>query len=787
MRCWLFLIPAVLAFYTPVHSETPELVTEKPIQPADRAHWAFQLPTRPSAPTVKQESWIQTPVDRFILSKLEAAGLSPAPPADRRTLLRRVYFDLVGLPPTPEELDAFLADSSPDAYEKIVDRLLTSPHYGERWAQHWLDCIRYAESNGYEADSDRPHAWRYRDYVARSFNADKPYNQFLTEQLAGDELAAGKDARAAADLWVASGMHRCGPVHMTSGNLDQEVTRQEVLTEYVQGVGAAVLGLTMNCARCHDHKFDPVSQADYYRLEAFFAAARFKEVGIGTSEEEAAFQKQVKALEEQLKPMKAEVAAIDKPHIDRLQAAKKAKLEPMYVQALDTDAKKRTPEQKKLAEEAATLIKVTWDEIYAVLTPDERARRQSLRERIHALEATRPAGAPTAWAIRNDDRPPPTYILKRGEVKRKAGTVEPEYPRVISGAGAQRSAVREPTRALLAFSGTPWSVVAAADGRIPARLSRVDLANWITRPDHPLTTRVFVNRVWQHHFGRGIVGTPNDFGRRGEKPTHPELLDYLATELVANGWHLKPIHRMIVLSNTYRQASKVTPSAQAMKSDPDNRLLWRISRRRLDGEALRDATLAAAGTLNRQVGGPSVRVPLEPEVYDLIFTEGEPDGLWHVTPDPSQHTRRSLYLLAKRNVRLPMLEAFDQPDRLTPCADRAVSMFAPQALILMNGPFTHDQSRAMAATVIRESGQDVERQVARAYARAFGRPPSAAEMKVAKDFLRDQAESAADRLRARLPAGVPEGLPAGADVPHAVALADFCLALCNANEFVYGP
>src|SRR5262249_9972241 len=286
---------------------------------------------------------------------------------------------------------------------------------------------------------------------------------------------------------------------------------------------------------------------------------------------------------------------------------------------------------------------------------------------------------------------------------------------------------------------------------------------------------------------RGIVGTPNDFGRRGEKPTHPELLDYLATELVANGWHLKPIHRMIVLSNTYRQASKVTPSAQAMKSDPDNRLLWRISRRRLDGEALRDATLAAAGTLNRQVGGPSVRVPLEPEVYDLIFTEGEPDGLGHVTPDPSRPTRRSLYLLAKRNVRLPMLEAFDQPDRLTPCADRAVSMFAPQALILMNGPFTHDQSRAMAATVIRESGQDVERQVARAYARAFGRPPLAHEMKVAKDFLRDQAESAADRLRARLPAGVPEGLPAGADVPHAVALADFCLALCNANEFVYGP
>src|SRR5262245_15802609 len=785
----LFLSLVILILCTNVHSQTRENppVTEKPIQPADRAHWSFQPPRRPAVPTVKQMPWVQTPVDAFVLSKLEAAGLSPSPSAERVALLRRVYLDLVGLPPTPEEQDAFLADSSPAAYEKVVDRLLTSPHYGERWSQYWLDCIRYAESNGYEADSDRPHAWRYRDYGARSFNADKPYDRFLTEQLAGDELAAGKPPREAAELWVATGMHRCGPVHLVTGNLDPEVLRQEVLTEYVQGVGAAILGMTVNCARCHDHKFDPVSQGDYYRLEAFFAGAKFKEIGIGTHEDENSVQKAIKALDEQLKPLKAQVAAIDKPHVERLGAAKKAMLEPALREALDSDPNKRTPEQKKLAEDAKVLVKVTWDEIYAVLTAEERSRRQALRDRIHALEATRPVGAPMAWAVRNDDKMPPTYVLKRGEVKRKAGTVDPAFPRVVAGAASGGSIAMGTAKALLGLSGSPWSLVASADSRHLSRLSRLDLAAWLTQPDHPLTARVFMNRVWQHHFGRGIVGTPNDFGLRGEPPTHPELLDYLATDFVANGRRLKPIHRMIVLSNTYRQASKVVPSEQAKKVDSDNKLLWRMNRRRLDGEALRDATLAAAGTLNRQVGGPSVRVPLEPEVYDLIFTEGEPDGLWHVTPDSSQHTRRSLYLFAKRNVRLPMLEAFDQPDRLTPCADRAVSTFAPQALILMNGPFTHAQSRAMATTLVRECGSDVEKQLTQAYRRAFGRQPTADEVKVAKEFLRDQAESAADRLRARLPAGVPEGLPAGADVPHAVALADFCLALFNANEFVYGP
>jgi hypothetical protein len=761
MRCRgfqsLFLVAAIC---TPVQAQKIEPLSEKPIQLRDREHWSFQAPKRPAIPTIKQTSWIRTPVDAYILARLESAGIPPSPPAQKLALLRRVHLDLVGLPPSPEDQEAFLADSSPDAFEKVVDRLLTSPHYGERWAQHWLDVVRFAESNGYEGDNDRPHAWRYRDYVTRSFNDDKPYDRFLAEQLAGDELAFGKDPRIAADLFVATGLHRCGPIHLVSGNVDPELVRQEMLTEYIQGVGAAVLGLTMNCARCHDHKFDPISQADYYRLEAFFAAAKFKELDLATPEEKKFHASQVSALEAQIKPLRAAVEAIDAPHRKRIQEAKRARLEPIYLEALAADPKKRTKEQDKLVGDSLVLTKVTWDEIIADLSLEERAKREELRTQQHDLQARMPPPTSGAWCITDEEKTPPTYVLRRGDVKKKGPIVEPAFPRVLES----------PVR-------TPQSAV---------RLNRIDLAKWLTQPDHPLTARVFVNRIWQHHFGRGIVATPNDFGIRGEPPTHPELLDWLATEFVANGWRLKPIQRMIVLSNTYRQSSRIAdPNRQSQ--DPNNRLLWRTNRRRLEGEAIRDCMLNAAGTLTRQLGGPSVRVPLEPEVYDLIFTEGEPDGLWNITPDPMQHTRRSLYLFAKRNVRLPMLEAFDQPDRLSPCADRAVSTFAPQALILMNGPFALQQSRAMSASLLRECGADVETQIVRAYRRAFGRPPTADEIRVAKAFLQGQTELAAERLQARLPAGAPDSLPDLADVPHAVALADFCLALFNANEFVYGP
>jgi hypothetical protein len=723
-------------------------------------HWAFLPPRRPDLPHVKDADWARSPIDAFVLARLEKAGLRPAPPADKLTLLRRVTFDLTGLPPTPREVDAFLADTSPDAYEKVVDRLLASPHYGERWAQHWLDVARYAESNGYELDAERAHAWRYRDWVVRAFNDDLPYDRFLTEQLAGDLLSRvaarkglkGADDPAAGPL-VAAGLNRCGPVHLVSGNLDAAVLRNEVLTEMTTTVGSAFLGLTVGCARCHDHKFDPVPQRDYYRVEAFFARTQPKEVSLATPEEQAARAKAEAAWQAEAAPLRKQVEAIDAPYRARLTADKKARLEPHFREALDTPTLKRTPEQVKAAEQAKTLLKVTWDEIVAALTPEDRDRRAALRERLHALEARRPPPPAEAWTVEDGDGEAVSHVLRSGDPHRKGEKVTPGFPEALGG-GPE----------------------AAGD--------RLALARWLTRPGHPLTARVIVNRLWQHHFGQGLVATPNDFGLRGAPPTHPDLLDWLACELPTRGWSLKQLHRLMVLSSTYCQDSRAD-DARALRIDPENRLLGRMRRQRLSGEALRDAVLAASGSLNRQVGGPPVRVPLEPEVYDLIFTEGEPDGLWPVTPDARQLGRRSLYLFVKRNVRLPLLEAFDRPDTLTSCPVRPVSTFAPQALILLNGPFARGQARAFAARVVREAGPDRAAQVAWAYRLALSRPPRPDEALMAEEFLAGQTELIADRLRARLPVGLPEGLPPHADLAEAAALADFCLALFNRNEFLY--
>jgi hypothetical protein len=738
----------------------PKRLVEPPLTPQDRRHWAFQKPVRPPSPTVRHASWIRTPVDAFIMSRLENAGLEPSPPADKTTLLRRLTFDLTGLPPTPDELDSFLHYAGPDAYVRAVDRLLASPHYGERWAQHWLDVVRYAETNGYEADGERPHAWRYRDYVVRAFNDDKPYNRFLVEQLAGDELARGQEARQMADLLVATGFNRCGPIHLTSGNVDKDVLRQEQLTEMTTGVAAAFLGLTMGCARCHDHKFDPISQADYYRLQSFFAATQPRDVDIAAGTEHTTHDAAVAVLNAQTAPLAQKVAALDAPHQARLTKAKTSKLSPEFRQALEVPPAKRTAEQRKLAGQAEILIKVTWDEILDDLTPAERAQRAAWRGQIHALEAQMPPPIAHAWAISDGQDIPATYVLRRGDPKHREALVHPAFPRVLTE--------------------TPSPTTSPP-------LDRLALARWLTAPDHPLTARVLVNRIWQHHFGRGLVATPNDFGLRGELPTHPELLDWLACEFVEHGWSIKHLHRLIVLSSTYQQASRVPDSHPGQRLDPDNRLLWHANRHRLEGESLRDAILAVSGGLNRKLGGPMVRVPLEPEVYELIFTEGERDGLWPVTPDVREHGRRSLYLFAKRNVRLPVLEAFDRPDTLTSCPVRPVSTFAPQALILMNGPLLQEQSKRFATRLIRECGTDLDRQIDHAYRLALARPPRPVEIRMARAFLTEQQELVLDRLRARQRVGVPPDLPESADPAAAAALADFCLALLNRNEFVYVP
>jgi len=736
----------------PRQAEGQEKYTDPELTAKDREHWAFKPRVRPRVPDAGVAA-VRNPIDNFIVARLAREGIAPAPEADRLTLLRRVTLDLTGLPPTPAEVDDFLKDDSPRAYEKVVDRLLASPHFGERWAQHWLDVVRFAESNGYELDAERPQAWRYRDYVIRSFNEDKPYDRFLIEQIAGDELAAGKSAASVSELWIATGMHRCGPVHMVGGNLDSDVLRQEKLTEMVNGAGSAFLGLTVGCARCHDHKFDPISAGDYYRLQAFFGSVQYADVDFASAAERDARKTEADALDKRMAPLKKQITELDAPYRARISKAKHAALEPKYRDALAVAADKRDANQKKLAADAAILTKVTWDEIIGALTPADRERRAQLREQLHDLENRVPPPSAAAWAIRAE-KPAETHVLKRGDPHRKLSAVEPAVPRI------------------------------AANGTMRAK-SRLDLARWMASADNPFTARVIVNRLWHYHFGRGIVGTPNDFGTRGERPTHPELLDWLASGLVENGWSLKRIHRLIVTSATYRQSATVTPGA---KADPDNRLLGRMNRHRLEAEAIRDSILAVAGTLNRQIGGASVRVPLEPEVYDLIFTEGEPDGLWNVTPDKAQHTRRSIYLFNKRNVRLPMFEAFDQPDSLNSCAFRPVSIFAPQALILMNAPFVREQGNAMAARLYRDAGGDVDKEIEALYRRAVGRPPRAEEWKLAHTFLTEQADTIRARLRARQPIGIDAAsLPSGADPASIRALGDLCVVVFNTHEFVHIP
>jgi hypothetical protein len=683
---------------------------------ARRNYWAFQAPVRPLAPRT---------IDGFIRDALAAKGLRLSPPAGREQLLRRVTLDLTGLPPTPGEIDLFLADRAPGAYERAVDRLLASPHYGERWALRWLDVVRYADTNGYELDAERPHAWRYRDYVTRAFNADKPFDRFIREQIAGDELFPGDR-----DALIATGFHRAGPIHLVGGVKDEEADRQEVLTEMAGAIGPIFLGLTVGCARCHNHKFDPILQSDYYRLQAIFASAEAKDAPLYSEGEKTAHEAEMKAYEARLAPIKKELAEIEKPYMADLTAKRREKVERRFLEALDTPAEKRTQAQAALAKDAEKQIKPMWDELVGALSTADREKRAALRARMHAIELTKPLPLPAAFATVSGSKAPETHILRVGDVKHKMGRVEPGLPAVFETNGIE----------------TP----ATPSGR------RSALANWLASPKHPLTARVMVNRIWQFRMGTGIVRTPNDFGVLGERPSNQKLLDWLATEFAARNWSVKAIDRAIVLSDVYRQSAAGSPAAA--KVDPDNRLYWRMNRKRMEAETIRDNALAASGSLNARMGGPPVRVPIEQEVYDLIFTEGERDGLWPVLPDKSEHARRSLYLLNKRSVRLPMMAAFDQPDTMTSCPLRQTSTHALQALALFNSDFMREQSAAFAARLERECRGDAGCEVRRAYRLALGRLPRPAESAMGAKFLR-----------------------------AAGALPDFCLALLNRNEFVYVP
>jgi hypothetical protein len=608
---------------------------------AERRHWAFQKRSNPAVP----ESDSPNPIDAFIKARLAKEGLALSPPADKIRLIRRVHLDLTGLPPTPADIDAFLADKSSDAWAKVVDRLLASPRYGEHWAQHWLDVVRFAETDGFEYDTHRLDAWRYRDYVIRSFNQDKPYPQFIAEQLAGDEIDANNQ-----EYKIASGFNRLGALRKNAGNQEVASSRNEVLTEMTNIVGSAFLGVTVGCARCHDHKFDPIRQKDYYRMQAHFAAVYEHEVPLATTDEQNAWKARKEAVDAEVKALKAQMRTLTGDDLARM----KAKLK---------EAEDRTPEP-----------------------------------------------LPTLFSVSNDyAKFKPVHVLHRGEYTKPGDEVRPRGLGVLLEDGAPEL---------------------DADIKNP----RTRLAQWIGDPSNPLTARVAVNRIWQYHFGRGIVGTPNDFGRMGQRPTHPELLDFLANQFVEGDWKWKPIHRMILLSDTYKQSSQ-TQSAAAMEKDPEMRLLWRFPKRRLAAEEIRDAMLVATGRLNTKEGGPSVILPVDQELIDLLYKPSQ----WAIHADPKEHDRRSVYLIAKRNLRLPFMEVFDSADLLLSCPRREASTHAPQALELLNGRISNNMADVLTARLIEFAGpNDRQKQVTFAWRWVTGREPSAEERKLSEQFLQKQ-------------------------------------------------
>jgi hypothetical protein len=693
---------------------------EYPIPPIKRDHWAWKPPVRPPVPAVKDPTWIENPIDAFILARLDAAGLRPAARASREQLIRRVTFDLIGLPPTPEEIDAFVRDPAPDAWERVIDRLLASPHYGERWGRHWLDLARYADSNGYEFDEVRPDAWRYRDYVIRSFNADKPYDRFILEQLAGNEIDPANP-----DALIATAFNLLGP-DMTDAS-SQAQRRQNTLNDMTDTAGLVFLGLTIACARCHDHKFEPIPQTDYYRLQAFFAPASFRhDLPIASDAERSAHADALRRYNDLTRPVRTQIDQLEAPYRRQLYEAKLAKLSAEAQAAHKTPPAERTPAQKELVEKTARLLTVGPAEVQKALSEEDRIRHKELTAALRAFDRDKPAPLPVTMGLQDADGPPPaTYRLERGELANRGEAVEPGYPLILLPGHRPAPARVEP------LPGTT--------GR------RAALARWIARSDHPLTARVLVNRLWQHHFGRGIVGTPSDFGVRGERPTHPELLDWLAVEFVARGWSVKAMHRLMLTSATYQQSTRADPAALAR--DPDNRLLSRMNRLRLEGEVIRDTLLAVSGRLNPALGGPGVFPPVPPEA--LQGFKG-----WTASPDPRDHVRRSVYIFARRNLRFPFLEAFDLPDTNLSCPKRERSTTAPQALALLNASDVTEAARALAERIARQAQTDEDR-VTLAYRLTLGRRPTPTELRLSREFLQESP------------------------------LSELCRALFNVNEFIY--
>jgi cytochrome c553 len=735
--------------------ESPK-ITDK-----DRQFWAFRKPVRPEVPRVRAADRVRTPIDAFVLASLETKGLSLSPDADPTTLVRRVYFDLVGLPPSPEEADAFLADRWPDAYERLVDRLLESPHYGERWGRHWLDAAGYSDSIGGDNDPGqcfpREGIWRYRDYVVRALNNDKPFDRFLTEQLAGDEI---DDWRSAAvftpeirEHLVATGLLRTTVDHTFEDELNRPFERYQVLHDSIENLTTNLLGLTVACARCHDHKFDPISQVEYYRLLAALKPVYNPEAWIKpqdrhlddvSAKEKVVMDRHNAEIDRQIAEWEGQVDALTQPYqkklYDRRLSALPEAIRGDTAAALATPADKRNAVQRYLAEKLGPSLQVPPKEVSRAVSDSDRAKYNELKGRITSLKGRKHASGKiqAAW---EPGAAPPAFIFRRGNLMTPGAEVRPGFFAVLC----------EPDTS---------TVISAPAAAAKSSGRRTALARWLTRPDHPLTARVFVNRVWQHYFGEGIVATSDNFGHLGARPTHPELLDFLATQFVQSGWKVKALHRLIVTSSVYRQASTSRPESELV--DPGNQLLWRQRLRRLESEAVRDAVLTVSGRLDRTMGGPPV--PIEPRPDGMVVVPKQ--GL----PTPTAACRRCLYLFARRNYNLTLLNVFDQPVMATNCTRRIQSAVPLQSLTLLNDAMLLEHAEHFAARVAAVASTP-GMQIEAAFRIAFGRRPTLKEMASSTAFL--------NKLRDRYAAKVP------ATVAQRQALAGLCQMLMCANEFLY--
>jgi mono/diheme cytochrome c family protein len=736
--------------------------SEMKVTDADREHWSFRSLSAANPPKVKDKKWVRTPVDQFIRHAQESKSISPSAPADASTLVRRIHFDLIGLPPTPEEMAQWTTriKKSRDSVRSLVDQLLASPHYGERWARHWLDVARYADSNGMEGDGDRPNAYRYRDFVIHALNDDLPYDTFVRWQFAGDEISPDKPDAIAATGFLAAGVNAALPDKL----MEEEKLRNRAneLDDMVSTTGQAMLGLTLACARCHDHKYDPLPTRDYYRLMSIFNSGDRAEVPLASPAEVKAHRAAMTAWQTKsdaaVKERDEWLNKAREPFVDQVRRAKIAKLK------LSDDEKRLLSEKpddakaKKLAERFKKELKAQSADYVALLPADQKARWEQLDARVTALAKRKPGALPTAFAFA-DFAPEPreSWFFERGDFMARREKMNLGFLTVM---------LKGKT------SEDYWKAARDSKIRDDSTQQRRALAEWMTDLDHgagTLLARVMVNRVWQHHFGDGLVRTVSDFGTRGELPTHPELLEWLTGEFIRSGWSLKHLHRLMVNSATYQQASSLDENKAAI--DPENRLLWRRRPVRLESEILRDSMLAVAGTMNPAMFGPSFKPPIPSEALQARNVK---DPYPKDLEDTPETRRRTIYMFHKRVVQYPLMQAFDAPDAQVSCGRRMNTTVAPQALALLNDPFVRRRAEELAKRLQADAGDRLDAQIHTAFQLCLNRKPAPAELDDARSFIRNQT-AARQKRDTKQPATATQRL----------ALTDFCQSLFGLNEFIY--